>query len=119
MGQLIDKDQFAVEWVEAWNSHDLDRILSHYSDDIEITTPMIRLAGGGKSDSLKGKEVVRAYWAKALEKIPDLKFELIDSTLGVDSIGLYYHSVMNKRAIEVMSINEEGLIEKMSALYTD
>jgi ketosteroid isomerase-like protein len=28
-------EAFASEWIEAWNSHDLDRILAHYSDDFE------------------------------------------------------------------------------------
>jgi len=27
---------FAAEWIEAWNSHDLDKIFSHYVDDFEI-----------------------------------------------------------------------------------
>ena len=31
---------FADEWIEAWNSHDLDRILSHYSDDAELLSPV-------------------------------------------------------------------------------
>jgi ketosteroid isomerase-like protein len=31
--------QFAEEWIAAWNSHDLDRILSHYADDFEMASP--------------------------------------------------------------------------------
>lgn len=26
-------EHFAHEWIEAWNSHDLEAVLSHYSDD--------------------------------------------------------------------------------------
>ena len=29
-------NEFAAEWIEAWNAHDLDRILSHYTDDFEM-----------------------------------------------------------------------------------
>jgi hypothetical protein len=111
-------EKFAKEWINSWNSHNLEDILNHYSDDIEITTPMIRLAAGGSTGSLKGKEAVKDYWAKALQKIPDLYFELIDVTEGVDSVALYYKSVMNKKAVEVMFFNEAGKVNKMFAHYT-
>jgi len=115
----MDAKRFATTWIESWNSHDLDNILTHYADDIEITTPMIKLAAGMESGSLKGKENVRAYWKKALERIPDLHFELYEVTSGIDSVALFYTSVMNKNAIEVMFFNAEGKVNKMYAYYTE
>jgi ketosteroid isomerase-like protein len=114
----MEGQKFAKEWIESWNSHDLNAILKHYSDDIEITTPMIKMAIGVESGTLKGKASVSDYWSKALAKIPDLHFELIEVTTGVDSVALYYKSVMNKMAIEVMYFNEHGLVNKMVAHYT-
>jgi hypothetical protein len=32
---------FATEWMAAWNSHDLDRVLSHYSNYFEMSSPYI------------------------------------------------------------------------------
>lgn len=113
----MNHQEFAKLWVDAWNSHDLEDILSHYSEDIEITTPMIVLAAGGKESSLKGKKAVREYWRTALEKFPDLHFDLIRSTAGVDSVALFYKSIMDKHAVEVMFFNEEGKISKMYAHY--
>ncbi|WP_407508615.1 nuclear transport factor 2 family protein [Elizabethkingia anophelis] len=110
--------QFAQTWIEAWNSHDMNAILNHYSEDIEITTPMIKMALGEGDGSLKGKEAVADYWRRALDKIPDLHFELYDVTEGVGSVALYYKSVMDKKAVEVMFFNEEGKVNKMFAHYT-
>ena len=110
--------QFAKVWIEAWNSHDLDVILSHYSEDIEITTPMIKMPLGESDGSLKGKDAVADYWRRALDKMPDLHFELYDVTEGVNSVALYYKSVMDKKAVEVMFFNEEGKVNKMFAHYT-
>ena len=31
--------RFAAEWIEAWNAHDLERILAHYADDFEMASP--------------------------------------------------------------------------------
>ena len=115
----MEAKEFAKQWIKSWNSHDLEDIMSHYSDDIEITTPMIKLAGEIQSGSLSGKENVEVYWSKALSKFPDLKFELIDVTSGVNSVALYYNSTMDKKAIEVMFFNKNGLVNKMIAHYTD
>jgi len=115
----MDAKSFANKWITSWNSHDLEDVLTHYSDDIEITTPMIRMAVGIDSGSLKGKEQVRDYWKKALEKIPDLHFELYEVTAGVNSVALFYKSVMNKKAIEVMFFNEQGKVNRMHAFYTE
>lgn len=111
--------EFSKEWIDAWNSHNLAEILSHYSDDIEITTPMIRMALGENSGTLNGKAVVADYWKRALEKLPDLHFELYAIAEGVDSLILYYKSVMNRNAMEAMFFNEEGKVCKMIAHYTN
>ncbi|MBS1508582.1 MAG: nuclear transport factor 2 family protein [Bacteroidetes bacterium] len=115
----MNTQQFAEAWITSWNSHNLDDIMSHYADDVEITTPMIKIALGVDSGSLKGKEHVADYWRKALAKLPDLKFELLDVTAGVNSVALYYKSVMNKRSIEVMFFNEQGKVNKIIAHYTE
>ena len=102
----MNLNEFAKEWIEAWNAHDLDRILSHYTEDFEITTPMIKIALGIDSGSLKGKDNIREYWSAAFKKIPDLHFDLKDATEGLGSIAIYYQSVLEKMAMEVMFFNE-------------
>jgi hypothetical protein len=49
-------ERFAAEWIAAWNSHDLDRVLSHYADDFEMSSPYIAELAGEPSGKLKGKE---------------------------------------------------------------
>ncbi len=111
-------EHFANTWIASWNSHNMEHILEHYSDDIEITTPMIKLAGGIDSGSLKGKQAVADYWTRALHKVPDLHFELVDVTVCIHSVALYYKSIMNKMAIEVMFFDAQGKINRMFAHYT-
>lgn len=113
----MNAKHFAEEWIQVWNSHDLDQILAHYSDDFEITTPMIKTVMGIESGTLKGKAAIREYWQTALNKIPDLRFELKEVTESVGSIALYYQSVFGKMAIEVMFFDEHGKINKVIAHY--
>ena len=90
---MIDRafaEVFAADWIDSWNSRDLSRILSHYSEDFEMSSPVIIEVVGEPSGTLKGKEAVGAYWTKALQLRPDLHFELITTLNGVNSITLYY-----------------------------
>lgn len=114
----IEAKKFAEEWIESWNSHDLDRILSHYTDDFEITTPMIKVTLGIETGTLKGKESIKKYWEAAFKKVPDLHFELKEVTQSVNSIAIYYKSVLGKMAIEVLFFNEQDRIFKAIAHYT-
>jgi len=115
---ISDTKKFAHHWIAAWNSHDLDRIMEHYSENVEVTTPMIKIALGIDSGTLNGKDNVREYWRVALQKVPDLHFEYIDVTQSIGSIALYYNAVFGKRGIEVMFFDEMGKIEKVVAHYT-
>jgi hypothetical protein len=116
---MLDKtfaDHFAADWVDAWNSHDLDRILSHYTDDFEMTSPVIIKVAGEPSGTLKGKENVAAYWAKALQLVPDLHFELLTTLIGVNSITFYYKGVRGLSA-EIFHFNQDGKVTKAYAHY--
>jgi ketosteroid isomerase-like protein len=109
--------QFAELWVNAWNDHDLESVLSHYTDDFEMTTPMIQRLLGIDTGTLKGKKAIGDYWKSALQKIPDLKFSIIEVTSGVNSVSIYYNAVLNKRAIETFFFNNEGKVFKALATY--
>ncbi len=58
------------------------------------------------------------YWQSALKKFPELHFELIAVTESVNAVAIYYKSVMNKKAIEVMFFDDQGKVNKMMAFYT-
>jgi ketosteroid isomerase-like protein len=117
MISINQAEKFAREWVDAWNSHDLDRILSHYADDFQMTSPFIVAMLNRPTGTIQGKENVRAYWAKALERLPDLHFDLIEVLAGVDSITIYYHAVLGKRAAEVLFFDANGKVRRGIAHY--
>lgn len=117
MISINQAQQFAREWVDAWNSHDLDRILSHYADDFQMTSPFIVTMMNEPTGTITDKEKVRAYWAQALERLPDLHFDLIEVLASVDSITIYYHAVLGKRAVEVLFFDENGKVRRGIAHY--
>ena len=108
---------FAVEWIAAWNVHDLPRVLSHYTDDFEMTSPKIVQIAGEPSGRLAGKVAVGAYWTTALARIPDLHFELLAVTHGIDSVVLHYRGAGGQLAAEVFFFNSAGLVIRACANY--
>jgi ketosteroid isomerase-like protein len=110
--------QFAQEWIASWNAHDLDRILSHYTDDFTIETPMAAILMPGNSGIVKGKDAVRAYWTIGLERIPDLEFELKDVLAGINAVTIYYvNKATGRRSAEIMFFNEAGKVERAFVHY--
>jgi ketosteroid isomerase-like protein len=102
-----EADAFVAEWMDAWNSHDLDRILDHYADDVEYYSPFIaQMAepdGPGADGRLDGKAHVRAYFAAALEKNVDLRFEPpVHVAVGAGSVSFVYTSIKNLTAVETL-----------------
>jgi hypothetical protein len=114
---LEEANKFALHWVAAWNAHDIEAILSHYADDFAMTTPMIKTLLGIESGTLQGKQAVGDYWRAALRRIPDLKFSIIETTCGVDTVSIYYNAVLGRRAIETFFFNSEGKVYKALATY--
>ena len=110
---------FAQEWVEAWNAHDLERVLSHYTEDFQMSSPFIVGFAGEGSGTLKGKAAVAVYWRAAFERFPDLHFELLEVFTGVSTIVIYYKSVLDKRTTEVFFFDESGKVFKAFAHYNE
>lgn len=90
---MISKDfalHFATEWIDAWNAHDLERILAHYTDDFEMSSPVIVQLMNEPSGTLRGKAAIRDYWSRALAQRPDLHFELVHVFAGAGSVTVAY-----------------------------
>ena len=110
-------DAFGREWIDAWNRHDLDAILSHYDDAVTFSSPFVAKLAGESSGTLRGKARLRPYFAEALKKYPDLHFTDVRVHAGVSSVTLTYRSVANLHAAEVMTLNDAGRVVGVDAHY--
>lgn len=112
-------EHFAQEWIAAWNSHDLDSILSHYTDDFTIETPMAALLVPESKGIVEGKDAVRKYWTIGLQNNSDLVFELQKVLIGVQGITIYYtNTSRNRQVAEVLWLNDAGKAYKCCVYYS-
>ncbi len=107
---------FAAEWIAAWNSHDLDRILSHYEEDVELVSPVaLKLLSDG---TVRGKAALGAYFGIGLKAYPDLCFDLIEVLWGLETLVVAYrNNHRGNKTAEVMRISAAGKISRAWANY--
>lgn len=88
---MRDAVAFAHQWIDAWNSHDIDRIAAHYDSDVVFTSPVVTRLGFGADGTIHGSTVLQAYFIRALALVPDFQFRprhLLVGAAGVTSLGL-------------------------------
>jgi hypothetical protein len=116
--ERADAEKFAAHWVAAWNAHDLDEILSHYGDDVEIASPVVVQLLGTPDGRVVGKPALRAYFARGLAAFPQLHFELQRVFVGTDTLVLVYVNQRGTQTAEVMQLDAGGKVTRMRATYS-
>ncbi len=118
MIERADAEEFAAHWVAAWNAHDLEQIMSHYTDDVEIASPVVVQLLGTPDGRVVGKAALRAYFARGLAAFPQLRFELQSVFVGTDTIVLTYVNQRGTHTAEVMQLDASGKVARMRAAYS-
>jgi hypothetical protein len=117
----VTKDEawkLAQHWIAAWNAHDLELIMTHYEDAIELTSPVAAQLLGTTAGKVNGKANLRAYFQRGLEAYPELRFCLEDVFLGVSSVVLLYTNQKGTRTAEFMDLSALGKVTRVVANYS-
>lgn len=113
----FDAQAFAADWLDAWNAHDLERLMAHYAEDVVFTSPFGDRVIPGSGGVFRGKPALRAYWARGLELIPDLHFEVVALFAGVTSVVIEYRNQAGGVVAEVLVFGDDGLIHEGHGNY--
>ncbi|MCB9737137.1 MAG: barstar family protein [Deltaproteobacteria bacterium] len=105
--QLAPGD-FAAEWVDAWNARDLERVLAHYTEDMEVRSSFAARLDPASGGVVRGKEAVRAYWGRALAASPDLRFELRAVFRAPGAVTIVYRNHRGEDVAETMLFGPDG-----------
>jgi len=109
--------EFADHWIAAWNSHELDAILSHYAPTVTLTSPVAANLLNDASGNVTGKEALRSYFLRGLEAFPSLTFVLHDVLSGINSVVLYYTNHKGTKTAEFMEFDAHGKVIRVVANY--
>jgi hypothetical protein len=92
------------------NSHDIERILAHYADDVVFQSPYVAHRFQYPAGEARGKEALRSYWGSGLQQQPDLKFSVEDVRLPVDTLVISYRNQHGHAVSEVLRFAGEVVI---------
>lgn len=110
--------ELANHWVAAWNAHNLDLVLTHYEETVELTSPVAAQLFGTPQGKVVGKANLKAYFQKGLAAYPDLRFDLENVFWGVNSVVLCYANQRGTRSAEFMELSASGKVVRVVANYS-
>lgn len=104
----------AFKWFEAFNNHDLDRLLSLYDDRAVHFSPKLKARHPETKGLISGKQALQAWWRDAFDRIPSLHYRVTSLTAGSGRIFMEYVRSANGEEdmliAEVLEVNQHLII---------
>lgn len=101
----LQAQRFVEEWVQAWNAHDVDALLDHFTDDTVFSSPVAAQLLDDSDGVLRGKPAIRSYWMRGIELIPDLHFEVVGVYVGLTTLVINYRNQKGGLVNEVLTFD--------------
>lgn len=100
----------AMLWFEAFNAHNLEKLVSLYDDEAEHFSPKLKIRHPETKGLVSGKDALRTWWQDAFERLPSLHYKVTSLTSNADRVFMeYVRSVENEDTMlvaEVLEIKE-------------
>jgi predicted SnoaL-like aldol condensation-catalyzing enzyme len=104
----------AMLWFEAFNAHNLEKLLSLYDDEAEHFSPKLKIRHPETKGLVTGKDALRTWWKDAFDRLPTLHYKVTSLTSNGDRAFMeYVRTVENEENMlvaEVLEIKEGKII---------
>jgi hypothetical protein len=111
MMDSIEANEFAREWESAWNRRDLEAVLRHFHDEAVFTSPVAQRIGFAQDGVVRGKDALRRYWTAALDRNPNLRFQVTAIYQGVNTLVIAFKNQEGINRVEVLIFRHGHVIE--------
>lgn len=105
----VDPKAFAADWLTAWNNHDIEAVLAHFAEDAVFTSPLAARVVPQSGGIVNGKQALRDYWTRAIDRLPALHFTLLGVYAGLDTIVIRFANERGEERCEVLRL-KGGLV---------
>lgn len=106
--------QIALQWFEAFNEHEIEKLLALYDEDAEHYSPKLKIHQPETNGFIKGKSALKFWWTDAFERLPNLHYELLKLTVEDDRVFMEYirqtPGEADLRVGEILTIKEGKII---------
>jgi hypothetical protein len=105
------------DWIDAWNSRDLDRIMGHYADGVVFEANTVVRRWNRPDGTLRGIDELREHFRRGLELAPKIHFELEEVFSAPSGYAALYRRDNGNRVLDVVELNREGKAKQVKAYY--
>ena len=105
------------DWIDAWNSKDLDRIMKHYADSVVFEASTVVRRWNRPDGILRGVDELREHFRKGLELAPALHFDLEDVFTAPSGYAVLYRRDNGNRVLDVVELDAHGKARQVKAYY--
>ena len=94
-------------WFEAFNAHNLEKLLSLYDEEAEHYSPKLKIRLPETKGLVTGKEALRSWWKDSFDRLPTLHYKVTSLTSNSDRVFMeYIRTVANEEDMLVAEILE-------------
>ena len=77
-------------WFEAFNAHNLEKLLSLYDDEAQHYSPKLKIRHPETNGFISGKAALRAWWQDSFDSLPTLQYKVTSLTSNSDRVFMEY-----------------------------
>jgi hypothetical protein len=115
MNNIEFNKQIALTWIDAFNKHDLDALLSLYAEDAIHFSPKLKERQPHTNGWVSGKQAMHIWWHDAFTRLPGLQYDLQNLIVDDTQVLMEYVRKVpgdpDMMVAEILEINK-GLIVK-------
>jgi hypothetical protein len=110
---MLNFNQIALLWIDAFNTHNIEALLSLYDDNAQHYSPKLKVRIPESKGLIIGKSAMREWWEDAFQRLPHLHYDL--EKVMTDSEQIFIEYIRQNPGEEDMRVGEtlcmkEGLI---------
>ena len=80
----------ALKWLEAFNAHDLEKLLGLYHEDAVHYSPKLKIRYPETNGFIKGTDALKIWWQEAFVRLPSLQYQVTRLTPFQDRVFMEY-----------------------------
>jgi ketosteroid isomerase-like protein len=104
----------AFSWFDAFNAHNLEKLVSLYDDDAAHFSPKLKIHKPETNGLVKGKAALRDWWRDAFDRLPTLHYKVTSLTANGDRVFMEYIRMVDGEpdmlVAEVLEVKENRII---------
>ena len=105
----------AIKWFKAFNTHDIEKLLSLYHTNAKHYSPKLKIRKPETKGLVIGTAALREWWQDAFDRLPSLNYSVTSLTVNEERVFMEYTRMVegeeNMLVAEMLEIKDGLIVE--------